>query len=146
MLRGVGEGFAIRMPLSEKTQALEDRAIAQALGIFDQHIGAAVLAPKILAETILHMLNPGAGGGVVQHVNDGAVNVRDSDSRLTPPDVLRTKYLLFFETLQGEDGILTRDGLLPDGSGGENDNVAEYLFGEVPVFSCGTPADIGGAE
>ena len=74
------------MPLEQKAEPLEDRTVAESLGISDQRTVIAVLVFQVGLQTVGDMLNPTAPGGIVEHVDHGAVNVGDEDSRLPTPD------------------------------------------------------------
>lgn len=96
-------------------EPLEDRTIAQSLGIVDQRIVIAVLVLQIGLQAVGNMLNPAAAGGIVEHVDHGAVNIGDEDSRLPTPDRPGAEDCLLADVMQSEMGAMTHLVLVAHG-------------------------------
>ena len=82
----LAQAARLHMPLKQEPEPLEDGTIAESLGIVDQRIVIAVLVFQVCLQAVGNMLNTTAASGIVEHVDHGAVNVGDEDSRLPPPD------------------------------------------------------------
>ena len=76
---------AVLMALGEKPQSLEHRTVAEAFGIADKPCLIPIAPPHVGGKTIGDLLNATSRRRIVQHVDDGAMNVRDGDLRLATP-------------------------------------------------------------
>ena len=74
------------------------------------------------------MLDTSAERGIVEHVDDCAVNVGDRHLCMMPPDRLGAENFVSTQMFQGELEALPRLAF-PPGLTGNDDNVAKDLFG-----------------
>jgi len=65
----------VREAFRDKSEALEDCAIAENHGIFDESVVISIVALQIACKAVGHMLNAAADCRVVEYVDDGAVHV-----------------------------------------------------------------------
>lgn len=89
-----GKDRSIRQFLRKKTKPLEDSAITKAIAVFDELLIAAIRPSVIRLQTIRDMLDTTAERGIVEHIDDCAMNVRDRHLCMMPPDWLGAKNLV----------------------------------------------------
>ncbi len=75
--------------LGEKPEALEDCTVAEAHRVIDELFVVAIIASQIGWEAVGYMLDAATDRRVVEHVDDRSMHVRDGNSRLMTPDILR---------------------------------------------------------
>ena len=92
------------------------------------------------------MLDTTAERGIVEHVDDCAMNVGDRHLCMMPPDRFGAEDFVSAQMFQGELETLPDLAFLAYGLTGNDDNVLEDLFGQVPMFRCGATSDIGGTK
>ena len=143
---GLYESVTFTMALCEEAKAFEDSAIADVVAIAQKGGIITFIAGEVNGQTIGYVLNAAAKGRVIQHVDDCAVGVRDKNFAVRSPDGFGAEDLLLVDVLQDEGCTVALLGFLAHGPRGHDDDIAEYLLGQVPVLGCATPADIGGIE
>ena len=89
------------------------------------------------------MLDAAANGGIVENIDDRAVHIGNGNPGLAAPYRLGAEDQFFADVPEGKHRALALDGLFPDGSGREHDDVPKDLLGEVPMLGGCSPADIG---
>ena len=72
--------------LRQKSEALEDRPAADAVGVFDQRGGVAIVAPQVLPEAICDEPDAAADSRRGHHVDDGPMDVGHCNPSLRPPE------------------------------------------------------------
>lgn len=136
------------MAFGEKPEPLEHRTIAETNRVLDQHSRITILVLHVLSEAVGDMLDAPASRGIVEHVDDRPVNIRDGDPALAAPDSPGSEYELFLDVPQGEDRALAFHRLPPEWTRGKDDNVPKDLlkkfaenvnFIQVDVLSAMTP-------
>ena len=119
----------IRQSLRKKTKPFEDSAITEALAVFDELLIAAIYPRAIRLQAIRDMLDTSTECGIVEHVDDCAMNVRDRHLCMMSPDGLSAENLVGTQMLQGELEALPCLAFSANGLAGNDNNVLEDLFG-----------------
>ena len=133
-------------PLDQVAEALEHRAVAEPVGVFDEKLIVAVLARHVLAKNIRDRSDAAAQAGIVEDVDDRPRRVGDRHAGLPAPHSNRAE-----ECLPGPHGEVERDALHLDLSLAHllrrhHEHRSEDLLGQVPVLARAPPTDVAGAE
>ncbi len=139
---GDGE-VACAIQLGKEAHAFKDGAIAQPACIFHQLGIVAVGALEVDAEAIGDMLDSGAKIRIIEHVDHRSMNVRNVHLRLTAPRWFASENLLGLHVLQRELRAVANLALGADSLTSDHDDIAEYLFREIPMLGGCSAADIG---
>ena len=134
------------LPFGQKAEALEDSTISKPIGVLDQLCIAAIGPPEIGIQAIRNLLDAAANGWVIEHVDNGPVDIGDRHFALMAPDRLGTEDFLGFQVLERK--IKAVPLLLSDADGlaGDHDDILENLFREIPMLGGRAAADIGRRE
>ncbi len=145
-LAKASELSTVRQALGQKSEALEDSAIAETRRVLDELLVVAIVASKVGGKAIRYMQDAAADRGVIQHVDDRAVHVGYGHAGLMVPDALRAKELPFVDVLQRKQRSVSLLALLAHGLCRHHHDVLEDLLGEIPMLGRRAPPDICGRE
>ena len=136
----------VRKALCEKPETLEDCTVAEAHRVIDELFVVAIIASQIGCEAVGYMLDPATDRRVVEHVDDRSMHVRDGNSRLMTPDILRAEDLPLVDVLQRKERTVPLLALLTHRLCGHHKDILEDLFGQVPVLGCRAASDVSRRE
>src|ERR1700691_4789993 len=88
VLAKAGELSTVRQALGQKSESLEDGAIAETRHVLDELLVVAIVASQVGGKAIRYMLDAAADRGVIQHVDDRTVHVGYGHAGLMAPDAL----------------------------------------------------------
>lgn len=136
----------IIVPVGQEAEAFENGSIPELVCVFDQFLVAAISSFEIGAQTVGDLLDAAAQGGIVEHIDDGPVYIRNRHLSVMPPDGLGTEDLLRLHMFERKIKAMPLLLLRTDGLTSDHNDVFEYLLGKVPMLGSGTASDIGWRE
>jgi len=138
------ERACLSIPFNEEAEPLEHGPVAKLVCVPDQHSVVTVGPGQIGSQTIHNVLDAAARGRIVQHVHDRPVNVGYGDLRAVPPHRPRAEHAFRLDVLEREERAMVANMPRADSAGCEDNDIVEYLLGEIPMLGGRAAADIGG--
>ncbi len=131
-------------PFCQETQALEYGTIADPISVGHQPLIVPVAATEIGRQAVVDMLDTSPEPGIVQNVDNGAVNVRYGDPGPAAPDIPGSEHRARPEMPQDETGNMMFPACYTHRPLRHHYDIAEDLFRQTPVFRRSSSADVGG--
>lgn len=130
----------------QKPKALEDGSVAEANQVSDEIFVVGIIAAPIGCEAIGNRLDAATDRRAFEHVDVRMMRIRNWNSRLTVPDVLRVEGPRLIRVLQQKECTVPLLALLTHRLCGHLEDILEELFGQGPVLRCCAAADVGRCE